>query len=191
MPDTVADVLVSLGVDTAGLREGFRQARTETTQFANDLSQIFSMSGGPIALIGDVARTTGGAIPGPLGAAVRGIGSVISAIGRAISGIFTRAARRIAREIQRSFQETVNAYNAGGLTLAETIRRIEQERENAIRRLSGKKGGRKELDKLLPDFDRTLAELQARQRAILEQFEASLDLLRTGEAFRGSLSSAT
>ena len=42
MPDTVADVLVRLGVDTEGLRAGFRDARSQTVRFAEELAQLLS-----------------------------------------------------------------------------------------------------------------------------------------------------
>jgi hypothetical protein len=112
------------------------------------------------------------------------VGSVFSAIGRFFSGLFKGAARRAAREIRQSFQEIVTAFQEGSVTLGATIQQLERERERAIRRLSGKKGGREELNKLLPEFDRALAELRARQQAIFEQFDASLQLLRVGRAFR-------
>lgn len=186
MADTVADVLVRLGVDTAGLRAGFRDARAQTARFASDLTSLLSASlrGGPINLIGTVARTAGSIIPGPFGAILGGVGSVFSAIGRFFSGLFKGAARRAAREIRQSFQEIVTAFQEGSVTLGATIQQLERERERAIRRLSGKKGGREELNKLLPEFDRALAELRARQQAIFEQFDASLQLLRVGRAFR-------
>lgn len=180
MAETVADVLVRLGVDTEGLRTGFRDARSQTTRFASDLAQLLSFRGGLTGVLGNLTRTAGGVIPGPLGFFLRGISGIFSSIG----GLFTRAARNAARQIRQSFQEVVNAYSSGSLSLGETIRRVEAEREQAIRKLSGKKGGRKELEKLLPEFDRTLAELQARQQAVFERFNASLELLRTGEAFR-------
>jgi hypothetical protein len=180
MPDTVADVLVRLGVDTEGLRAGFRDARSQTARFAADLANLLSFRGGVPGALDSAVGLAGSVIPGPFGSLLRGIRGVFSAIG----DLFTRAARRAARQIRASFQEIVTAYNAGSLTLGDTIARVEAEREDAIRRLSGKKGGRKELDKLLPEFDRALASLRARQQAIFEQFDASLDLLRTDASFR-------
>ncbi|MCL5287867.1 MAG: hypothetical protein M1453_07740, partial [Acidobacteria bacterium] len=43
---------------------------------------------------------------------------------------------------------------------------------------------RKELNKLLPQFDEALATLRSEQQAVFERFDEQLDLLRTGEAFR-------
>jgi hypothetical protein len=186
MPDTVADVLVRLGVDTSGLRAGFRDARAEASRFAGDLSGLLSagLRGRPTNVAGAAIRTAGSLIPGPLGFVVRGIGSIFGAIGSFFSGLFKRAARRAAREIRETFNEILQAFNSGSATLGESVRRLEQERANAIRRLSGKKGGRDELKKLLPEFDRALADLHARQQAIFERFDESLALLRVGRAFR-------
>jgi hypothetical protein len=184
MADTVADVLVRLGVDTEGLRAGFREARGQTTRFAVDLARIFSNQAGVGGLIGALTTTAGGFVRGQAGGILRGIGSLISAISFGITSLFRRAARNIANEIRRNFEEIRLAYRAGSLTLAATIEQLEVERANAIRRLSGRKGGRRELDRLLPQFDAALADLRARQQAIFEQFDASLELLRAGEAFR-------
>ena len=180
MPETVADVLIRLGVDTAGLREGFRDARSQSVRFAADLAQVLTVRGGPLGILGQLGGGGGGGFGGISSSVFKGIGGLFSAIG----GLFTRAARNAARSIRRSFEEIVAEFNAGSATLGDAIRRLEDERAKAIRRLSGKKGGRKELDKLLPQFDQAMAELRARQEAIFEQFDASLESLRTGEAFR-------
>jgi len=156
MPETIADVLVRLGVDTSGLRAGFRDARSETLRFANTFAKTLSGSGG----------------------------GLFGTIGSLFTGLFTRGARNAAKSITREFQDIITAFNTGSANLGETIRRLETERANAIQRLSGKKGGRKELNKLLPQFDEAIATLQSEQRAVFEQFDERLDLLRTGEAFR-------
>jgi len=156
MPETVADVLVRLGVDTSALRTGFRDARGETLRFAADFAKTLSGKGG----------------------------GLLGGIGNLFSGLFTRGAQNAAKRITREFQDIITAFSTGAANLGETIRRLEDERANSIQRLSGKKGGRKELNKLLPQFDEALASLQAQQRAVFEQFDERLGLLRTGEAFR-------
>lgn len=185
MADTVADVLVRLGVDTNGLRAGFREARSQTTRFASDLAQVFNTQGGVLGIIGGATRTIGGLIPNETaGGILRSIGGLVSAIGTALTNLFRRAAQRLAREIRQNFEHITAAYREGSLTLSQTIQQLEAQRADAIRRLSSKKGGRKELEKLLPQFDAALADLRARQQAVFEQFDAQLDLLRVGEAFR-------
>jgi hypothetical protein len=184
MAETVADVLVRLGVDTEGLRAGFRDARSQTARFASDLARIFSGQGGPLGVAGGITQLIGERIPGRAGGILSAIGRIVSSIGSAISGLFRKAAHDIARQIKRTFDEIVLAYREGSATLGQTIEQLEAERAEAIRRLSRKKGGRDELKKLLPQFDQALASLRSQQQAIFERFDEQLDLLRTGEAFR-------
>src|SRR3989304_423178 len=108
MPETVADVLVRLGVDTEGLRTGFRDARSQTASFATDLAQLLSFGGGTGSILQGLTRAGGSLIPGPFGAVLRGISGLFSPIG----GLFTRAARRAAREIKQNLQEILAAYRA-------------------------------------------------------------------------------
>ncbi len=158
MPDTIADVLVRLGVDTSALRAGFRDARSETSRFALDLAGMLTGRGGSGGLFGTISNF--------------------------ITGLFSRGAKNASKNIAREFEGIITAFNTGSAKLGETIRRLEDERALAIQRLSGKKGGRKELDKLLPQFDEALASLRSQQQAAFDQFDEQLDLLRTGEAFR-------
>jgi hypothetical protein len=157
MPETVADVLVRLGVDTSALRSGFRDARSETLRFVETFTRAFTGGSG---------------------------GGFFSAIGGFFTGLFTRGAKNAAKEISSQFDQIIAAFNTGSAKLGETIDRLEAERAAAIQRLSGKKGGRKELDQLLPQFDDAIAKLQAQQSAIFDAFDSRLNLLRTGEAFR-------
>jgi hypothetical protein len=128
--------------------------------------------GGVLGGIGAVASSLGGLpVIGPYAAA---IGSALSLIG----GLFTAAAKRIAEDIKKSFQKTIDNYQNGNATLIETLNAVERERTDAISRLSGKKGGKDELDKILPEFDQEIASLKLQQKQIVEGFEASLSLLR-------------
>lgn len=184
MAETVADVLVRLGVNTEGLRSGFRDARAQTAQLATDIGRIFSGRGGPLGIAGGITQLIGNQIPGPAGGILSGIGSLVSSIGRAITGLFRQAARDIARQIRQTFSEIVLAYREGSATLGQTIEQLEAERAEAVRRLSRRKGGRQELNQLLPQFDQALASLHAQQQSIFERFDEQLELLRTGSAFR-------
>jgi hypothetical protein len=136
MPETIADVLVRLGVDTSGLRAGFRDARSQTLRFLETFTSPLSGAGG----------------------------GFFGAIGSLFTGLFTRGAKNAAKSISREFQNIITAFNTGSANLGETIRQLETERANAIQRLSGKKGGRKELNKLLPQFDEALATLRTEQQ---------------------------
>jgi hypothetical protein len=185
MAETIADVLVRLGVDTEGLRSGFREARSQTARFASELARILSGQGGPLGIAGGITQLVGERIPGRAGGILSTIGGFISSIGSALSGLFRKAARDVARLVKRTFDEIILAYREGSASLGQTIEQLEAERAEAIRRLSKKKGGRDELRKLLPQFDQALASLRSQQQSIFERFDEQLDLLRTGEAFRG------
>lgn len=184
MAETVADVLVRLGVDTEGLRAGFREARSQTSRFASELARIFSGQGGPLGIAGGITQLLGERLPGRTGGILSALGGIVRSISGAISGLFRRAARDIARQIKRTFDEIILAYRNGSATLGQTIEQLEAERAEAIRKLSRKKGGRGELKKLLPQFDQALASLRSQQQAIFDRFDEQLELLRTGEAFR-------
>ncbi len=183
MADTVADVLVRLGVDTAGLRAGFRDARGQTARFASDLARTLSASGGFVGLADGATGSLAG-LAGAPGSGGRGSGGLLGSFLSIFTGLFRRAARNIAREIREAFAEVLSAYSAGSINLSQAIQQAEQERAEAIRRLSGRKGGRRELERLLPQFDQAISELRARQQAVFAQFESRLDLLRVGAAFR-------
>jgi hypothetical protein len=102
------------------------------------------------------------------------IGGILSFIG----GLFTQAAKRIAEDIKKSFQNTIDNYNNGNATLVDTINSIDRQRTEAIIRLSGQKGGKDELDKLLPEMDKELQTLREKQQQIIGDFNTSLISLR-------------
>jgi hypothetical protein len=102
------------------------------------------------------------------------IGGVLSFVGT----MFTRAAKKIAEDVKASFQKTLDNYQNGNATLVETLNALERQRADAIIRLSGKKGGKDELNKLLPEFDREIQELKKQQEEIITSFNDSLEALR-------------
>jgi phage host-nuclease inhibitor protein Gam len=115
-----------------------------------------------------------GGMLGKLGSAAGPIGSILSIAGSVFSifsGLFTRAARRIGEEIRKSIGDIMKHYQRGDTTLVDTIKELEAKKDEAIRRLSGKKGGKKELDKILPDLDDKIFDLQQKQKEIVENFD--------------------
>jgi hypothetical protein len=135
--------------------------------------------GGTLGGIGGVLGQAGGVIGqfGPAGALIggimQGIGSVFSIIG----GFFTAAARHIAEEIKKEFSKTVDELHAGTINLNQAIQQIEQERIDAINKLSGKKGGKDQLNQILPELDKELASLKQQQKDIFDSFEQQLNAL--------------
>lgn len=109
------------------------------------------------------------------------VGSLVSAAGEligTISSLFTAAARHIAENIKKEFDKTMQAYQTGAATLQQTLQAVQAERASAIAQLSGRKGGQDQLDKLLPQLDSEIAQLQQQQKQIIDGFETSLTKLR-------------
>jgi len=107
--------------------------------------------------------------------------SVFTGLFSGLKSLFTKAAKEIAKEIRNEMSEIMNAYRNQETTLVRTLTELQQKREEAIRRLSGKKGGSKELAELLPELDRAIRDLQNEQKRIFEAFEKKLNLLKIEE----------
>jgi hypothetical protein len=110
------------------------------------------------------------------------VGQFLPAIGSLLSffgGLFTHTAQQIADDVKKAFQATLNEYQNGNATLQETIATLERERQQAIVSLSGTKGGHDQLDKLLPEFDQQISQLQQQQKQIIENFDEALQGLET------------
>lgn len=139
--------------------------------------------GGVLGGIGAVTSQVAG-IGGKFGKALSKIpviGGYLEAVGPLLSfigGIFTASAKRIAEQVKKSFSDTVQAFQNGNVGLADTIVALEQQRQDAIRRLSGKKGGQDQLNQILPQFDQEIATLKKQQQDILTNFEDQLNALR-------------
>ena len=121
----------------------------------------------------------GGAL-GPIGiAAAAGL-----AIFGGLRGSAQKKTRRIAKEIRDQIKDTLTAFNEGRSNLKDTIAGLERERADAIARLSGKKGGKKELQPILDELDKSLTELRSKQKQILDSFTSQLGLLLVPEGAR-------
>jgi hypothetical protein len=95
-----------------------------------------------------------------------------------LGGLFTRAAKKIAENIRKEVSKVLENLNVGKIDLKTAIAQLERQRQEAISRLSGKKGGKKELKSLLPEIDKQIAELKARQKEIIDGFNEQLAVLR-------------
>jgi hypothetical protein len=127
-------------------------------------------SGGTMGGIGALMGAVGGAIPGPWGQVIGAVGSVLGMVG----SLFTAAAKKIAEDAKKKFQETIDALHAGNATLIQTINSLEEQRMQTIMKLSGKKGGQDQLDQLLPDFDKQIASLKRQADDIITAFNTML-----------------
>lgn len=129
--------------------------------------------GGVAGAIGAGAQQVGSMVGGPWGAVISAVGSAISMIG----DMFTAHARHIAEDISKAFSDTMTKYQQGESTLSATLQAVQQERMQAIQQLSGVKGGQDQLNKLLPQFDSEIAQLQKQIQDIETKFVESTHAL--------------
>jgi hypothetical protein len=181
----------------AGTREAFEKARTNVDKFAigaegavtalqniAGLVDIFRQGAARGGIAGGIGDTIGAVSKSKavtdLMSKIPIVGQFIPAIGGVLSlvgGMFTAAAKRIATDVKKSFQNTLEEYRSGNSTLVDTLGDLERQRQSAIIRLSGKKGGKDELKEILPDFDREIADLRKTQEKIFEDFDDALKTL--------------
>jgi hypothetical protein len=186
------------GMDFSELERRLREASDSTERFAigldvglkalSNISSIVSgvqagyQKGGVLGGAGAALKEASGGLSLLKGLGLfKGLSKSIPLVGEALGGVlefigplFTKAAERIANEVKKSFQKTMSDFQAGYITLQQTLNTLEAQRRDAIVRLSGKKGGQDKLDELLPQFDQQIQSLQSQQRQIIDTFEQSL-----------------
>lgn len=184
----------------------FTQSFTGTVQNLGEAINVFHDSvnniinafhnGGILGGAGALA-STGGGIVSSLGTALGKafssapvIGGLLSAAGTlftSISSIFTQEATEIAETITKNLQNINNAYTDQTATLIQTLQAVQAQRQDAINQLSGQKGGQDELNKLLPQMDQEIAQLQLQIKQAKINFENSLqDLQLNNTALSGA-----
>lgn len=139
-------------------------------------------SGGVAGAIGGGLSSISGFVPGVAGTVLSAAGTFFSFIG----GLFTAAAKKIADDIQKEVSNLMEKYSTGQATLVSTLNSLEQERTSAIQQLSGKKGGQKELDQLLPQLDQQIDSLKQQQKQTITSFENQLSVLQQSSSVLGN-----
>lgn len=138
-------------------------------------------------LVGTAGEAVGGvlqsvaSIAGPIGGVVMGMVGLIS-------GLMTQAARDIADHMKKSFDAVGVALEQGSLNLKDALAQEIAIRDETVQRLSGMKGGKQELQSLLPQFNQQIAQLYAQQRQVITGFEQQLAVLGTGTGFQSTAS---
>ncbi|MCJ7504628.1 MAG: hypothetical protein MUP80_16440 [Acidobacteriia bacterium] len=129
------------------------------------------------------------------------VGPIVAAIGAAMAmggkeilpflfgptiplGVKRAQSRKAARQIQKEIDAIVTLFNSGGSTIKKTLAALEAEKQKAIARLSGRKGAGKELEGIVSDIDKAMAELKAKQKEIFEAFDKEMNILRLPEYYR-------
>jgi hypothetical protein len=156
-----------------GVLANLRNVISSVRQGAAEGGTLGGIGGGISAVSGLLGSKLLSKIP-VIGEFLPAIGGVLSIVG----SLFTAAAKRIAEDVKKSFQRTLDNYQNGNASLIQTITDLESQRISAITRLSGKKGGKDELDKLLPEFDREITNLKKQQDEITRNFIDGLVALR-------------
>lgn len=131
--------------------------------------------GGTLGGIGAGLSSFGGLIPvaGPF---IQAAGAVMSLIG----GLFTAQAQHIADEIKKNVDQTLKDINNNVDTSAQGLVLLEKQRQDAIDKLSGVKGGQDQLKKLLPGIDDAIASLKKQIASVKQTFEDTLAVLQAG-----------
>ncbi len=183
------DFNLSLGKSSSGLKKAAVTAELVAAGLAAvgnaiGVFQSGSAQGGKLGGIGALA-TQFGDLAGPVfGPFVKAFGGVASLIGN----IFVRATKRIVEDVNRQFEATLQDFNRGNLGLADTIDSLNRQRDSAIQRLSGKKNGKEELDKILKQFDDELFNLQKQRKEIIDSFDEELVVLRVNSDYLSQIS---
>lgn len=156
-------------------------------------------------LVGSFAGPIGAAVGAALGAALGTVfttknpalgalsGALIGGpIGGILGGLFAsrrKETAKIAKQIREDVKNTLTSFNEGSKSIKDTIAALERERADAVTRLSGKKGGKKELQAITDDIDKALTDLRRKQKEVLDSFQSQLGLLRVGEGMRDAAQS--
>jgi hypothetical protein len=136
--------------------------------------------GGVIGGIGSVLSS------GPISDALSAIpvvGSIVKPLGAAFSFIgdmFVAQAKKIADSINKNIDAINKSYSLGQTTLSQTIADLQKQRDSAVAQLSGVKGGKDQLNKLLPEIDDEMAQLQKQADDLKKSFEDQLSVLQSG-----------
>lgn len=105
------------------------------------------------------------------------IASSVLGLAGAVAGLFTAAAKKMAAEIDTQVKAIVSATDQAG-TYAAGIMQLQAQYNQAVSSLSGKKGGQKQLDTLLPVITQQIEALQAKQKEIVDSFNKALNDLK-------------
>lgn len=162
------------------------QLQSAFTYFGNAVNNILAgfRNGGVLGGLGSIGQEAGG-ILGKFAGALGKAGPVVGAVGSALSiigSLFTASARRIAESIKKEFTKTMTDYQLGAATLQNTLVAIQNERQEAITKLSGKKGGQDQLDNLLPQFDQQIYQLKQQAEQAKKSFEDAFNVLKAGDS---------
>ena len=145
------------------------------------------VGGGALAAAGFGGAAASGTAAGTaatlgLGAAAGPVGLIIAAVGALLLsfGIFGQKAKaqtdKMVQQIKNSVNGIVEAVTAGDQTVSQGIAGLMQQRQDAINQLSGAKGGKQELQDLLPQIGQQMAQLQGQAKQVKDAFNEAFSV---------------
>jgi len=200
-----SDLVKHIGDVTKNLQD-LTKSIAGTIQQIGAFASALQGQGGPLQA-GITGAISGQSIGQGIGKVVSGIGSLFgaslsfagpigAAAGAAIGlfgGIFGGKARKAAEDIAKTITDQITVvmrqFATQQTTLAQTIQQLQEERQQAITQLSGKKGGRDQLNQILPQLDQQITQLEAQQAQILKQLRENLQIVSSPTAFQPLLQS--
>jgi hypothetical protein len=155
-------------------------------QGVGGLMSAISGQGGPAqaGMTGMAAGAQLGSIGGPIG---MGIGAVAGLITGLFAGAALAATQKMANQLTAMFNTVIQEVQGGTQTLLGGIQNAQALITQTVSDLTGKKGGRQELQALLPQMEQQLTQLQAQQRQVLEGFRSNLEILNTPIQYQDQL----
>lgn len=155
---------------------------------AKDIGGFLTKLGGKDGIggaLGGALGKVGGFLGGPIGGLA--LGAITGVMG-AIFGHFRKQAQLTAETMVNQMKRISDQFQAGNVTLTDTLKQSIDTRLKTIQDLSGKKGGRDQLDKILPGMDAQIASLQAQQRDLTRQLMSDLQKLQAPPAIKDQVS---
>ena len=189
---TPATTAAAGGASTmAGGLTGLSGMLGQATQVVGGFQQALSGAGGPAksALAGAGAGfQLGSMIPGPAGAVVGGVAAGVGAIIGVFSGKAEEQTQKVSKELIAAFQAVGTEVQNGSQTLVGGIQSMQALITTTVSELTGAKGGKQELEALLPQMEQSLTALQQQQQSILKAFDEKLEVASAPTAYQDSLS---
>lgn len=164
-----------------------KDANGNDLSLSDRLQGAGTLAGGVVGSIGQISKggvnaltggiSLGSEIGGLFGPAGSLIGGVVGAIGGGIAALFgggKKKTEKLASDIKEQVKDTLNAINEGTTSLVDGLAELQKEREDAVKRLSGKKGGAAALKDITDSLDAQVAQLKAKQKQILDKFNVTV-----------------
>lgn len=182
----------NLGKNTQAASDDLSNFADSVSSIAGNIGGMMSAvkgTGGPFQAMMQGMSSGGGlggqlgSMFGPMGAMIgQGVGMGVGAVVGVFSGKAEREAEKIAKEITAKFNAVLTEVQQGTLGLGNAVTQEIQIIQQAVDQLSGKKGGRQQLQSMLPQMEQQLLQLQEQQQQVIKSFDATVEQISAPEA---------